>query len=142
MGITTVEGAIRHLEEVEDLLNNPNSPIFKDISTQLQSSLLANFAEEGRPKWMARMPVQRGEPDYPWPMLQKTGFLRDSTEASLNYWEHSGDQHTVEAWSPEYGSYHQYGAEMIRERKYMKLTEKERQEILESISQIIRDTVW
>ena len=76
---------------------------YEKISQIASESINRNFNAQGRPKWRKR----KGQ--YSWPILDKTGRMRDQAELSaLQNWRHGGRIHTKDIGSPEYGYYHQY----------------------------------
>jgi phage gpG-like protein len=70
---------------------------------QIFSNSIANNVEAGgRPKW------QKRKYDYPHPILDETGTMRDRAELTALSWEHGNVWHSDKVKSTEYGHIHQY----------------------------------
>jgi phage gpG-like protein len=73
LDITLTDYVSPYLLELEEHANNLAEPMH-DIAQLMLESIDNNFAQEGRPEpWVPRV-----EPTGTWPLLQKTGNLRNS----------------------------------------------------------------
>lgn len=84
------------------------SPVMRAISTELLSQTEANFAAQGRPKWMGIKPRKRRTGGM---ILQDTGQLAASITAS-----HDATSATIGS-NKVYAAIHQLGGQAGRERK-------------------------
>lgn len=120
----TVSGVLEienKLQGIKDKLSARDNALYQDLSTLMRASIEDNFAAEGRPAWEAR------KYDYPHPILDKTGAMRDIAEASTNpaNWQHSSAEHRLEIRSTDYANYHQHGTSRLPVRKFVQLTSGE-----------------
>lgn len=117
----TVDGVLdieNKLQGIKDKLAARDNALYQDLSILMRSSIEENFSAEGRPAWEAR------KYDYPHPILDKTGMMRDMAEASTNpaNWQHSSAEHRLEIRSTDYANYHQQGTSKMPQRKFVQLT--------------------
>ena len=117
----TVDGILdieNKLQGIKDKLAARDNALYQDLSILMRSSIEENFSAGGRPAWEAR------KYDYPHPILDKTGTMRDIAEASTNpsNWQHSSAEHRLEIRSTDYANYHQQGTSKLPQRKFVQLT--------------------
>ena len=123
----TIDGVLEienKLQGIKDKLSSRDNTLYQDLSILMRSSIEENFSAGGRPAWDAR------KYDYPHPILDKTGMMRDIAEMSTNpaNWQHSSAEHRLEIMSTDYAKYHQDGkqyADGFIVRKFAKLTDTE-----------------
>lgn len=89
------------LDDMQDELSGSKGTLYKDIGIILHDEIDANFSAEGRPRWQER--VTGGE----WPILDKTGVMKDDSLMSTRTWVHRGGGHDMDIETPFYGDIHQ-----------------------------------
>lgn len=120
----TVDGVLdieNKLQGIKDKLAARDNALYQDLSILMRSSIEENFSAEGRPAWESR------KYDYPHPILDKTGMMRDMAEMSTNpaNWQHSSGEHHLDIRSTDYANYHQHGTSRLPVRKFVQLTNGE-----------------
>lgn len=89
------------LDDLRAELNGTKGTLYKDISRIQHDTMNVNFSAEGRPRWRER--VTGGE----WPILDKTGVMKDDALMSTRTWQHSRGVHILNIETPFYGDIHQ-----------------------------------
>lgn len=117
----TVDGILgieNKIAGIRDKLTARDNALYQDLSILMLDSIQQNFASEGRPRWESR------KYDYPHPILDKTGTMRDIAEMSTNpsNWQHSSAEHHLDINSTDYANYHQHGTSRLPVRKFVQLT--------------------
>ena len=100
--------------------------LYQNISEDMSRSISKNVDAGGRePKWPKRKRT------YSHPILNKTGRMRTKAErTALGPWRVSGTLHILGIKGPEYGFYHQsHGTKTLPVRKYIQLTQAEREKM-------------
>lgn len=103
--------AIGFLNDMDAELSGDEGTLYQDIGQILHDEINTNFSAEGRPKWRQR--VTGGE----WPILDKTGVMKDDSLMSTRTWKHSSGQHDLDIETPFYGDIHQNTGLMTRGKK-------------------------
>lgn len=115
--------AMKHLDAMKHRLS-ANGRTFPEISGLVVRSIQANFQAGGRdPQWPERKYT------YPWPILNKTGRMKDSSVQDAKVWTHRGGEHVLQVTSTPYAKFHQYGTKRLPIRKFVKLLEAEMEQV-------------
>lgn len=130
------------MEGLNDLINiwtahrDTVESILPEINPVIITSIMENYANQGRPQWIERSrayakKMKREYPDtWPWPILKKSGDKRrlELGSASVPFHKESEGEYTLNVISTWYGYFHQYGRG-VPVRKSAKLTNREYWEI-------------
>ncbi len=112
------------LRTIQGDLRGESGKLYQDLGRHVHGSIDRNFAAEGRPAWRPR--VTGGE----WPILDKTGRMKDSAEQSaLQPWRQSRGDHDLDIYTPGYGEMHQHKGIMTKgkrvKREFVRFTPEE-----------------
>jgi len=119
-------------------------PLMKNIAGIFASSTEENFKEEGRPdKWteLAEITKEKRQKKHKWPgqILQVEGQLASSVNTQYD------DESAVIGSNQPYAAIHQLGGKAGKNKKvkiparpYLRLTDDDLDEILESINQFLK----
>lgn len=121
--------AARRMKQRKGLFTAQNPEAYNAVANTLNGSIRKNFDAGGRPKWPKRIH------QYPWPILVKTGTMKQAALTTSQQWQHHGDTHTIQVKGPKYGIYHQYGSRKLPVRKYALLQQPE----IQAMHQVFRD---
>ncbi len=103
------------LQEIRKELRGESGKLYQDLGQHVHDSIDRNFSAEGRPAWRPR--VTGGD----WPILDKTGQMKDSAEQSaLRPWRHRDAIHDLDIHTPHYGEYHQHTGILTRGRRVIR----------------------
>ena len=95
----------------------------EEIAGVMVASVHENFEAEGRPD-----PWEPRKDDNPWPILNKTGALKNSIESMV-----SGNEITV--YAGFYGQFHDEGTTWLPARPFLLLQDEDMAEIEEILDQ-------
>lgn len=99
--ISGLDEAVEFLDDMVEELSGKKGTLYQDIGTIFHDEIDKNFTVEGRPPWRKR--VTGGE----WPILDKTGTMKDDALMSTKTWKHQRDIHDLDIETPFYGDIHQ-----------------------------------
>ena len=123
------EQAMKHLDQMKAGLRAKKT--YDDISDIMVKSTQSNFQAGGRdPQWPERKRT------YTWPILNKTGKMKDQSLSELRIWLQQGHQYILNVYSTYYAKYHQYGTKRLPVRKFIKLLEQEKQQVITIIKKV------
>jgi len=129
--ITGFEKAMQHLDQMKAGLKAKKT--YDDISNVMIESTQSNFQAGGRdPQWLERKKT------YPWPILNKTGKMRDQSLSELRIWLRQNQLNILNVYSTFYAKFHQYGTIHLPVRKFIKLLEQEKEQIIDVIKQVFK----
>lgn len=109
--VTGLKAATKFLDDMQAELSGDKGTLYKDIGKILHDEIDTNFSVEGRPKWRQR--VTGGD----WPVLDKTGTMKDDALMSTRTWKHDGHEHDLDIETPDYGDIHQNTGCLTRGKK-------------------------
>lgn len=89
------------LDAIRLSLGGQRRNLYPDIGRILHDSILTNFHSAGRPRWQPRKGT------YSHPILDRTGRMKDDALMSTRRWQHTGNQHLLNIYTPVYGAIHQ-----------------------------------
>lgn len=121
--MTGFKAAFKTLREIQKDLTAKDSATYRAAGKEVERSIDANFAAEGRPRWKSR------KDNDPHPILDLTGRMKDDALMSTRVWQVSSSSHKLEIRTPEYGLKHQYGQKLPK-RQFVKFQPAETQAIL------------
>lgn len=129
--ITGFDQAMKHLDQMKAGLKAKK--VYNEISNVMIESTQSNFQSGGRdPQWPER------KRSYPWPILNKTGKMKNQSLAESKMWLQQGQAQVLNIYSTYYAKFHQYGTKRLPIRKFVKLTEQERQQIITIIKKMFK----
>lgn len=127
--ITGFDQAMKHLDQMKAGLKAKKT--YDEISNIMVNSTQSNFQSGGRdPQWPKR------KRNYSWPILNKIGKMKNQSLSELKIWLHQGNLNVLNIYSTFYAKYHQYGTKFLPVRKFVKLLEQERQQIITIIKRV------
>jgi len=104
------------------------SPAFADSGDVILQEFKANFSEEGRILTDGWQPRKKS---YPWPILEKTGKLK-------NTWNSKIENKKLTISSPiEYATYHQFGTPKMPARKIVGITKSLLENVIDRIKKYL-----
>jgi len=121
--------AARKMRQRKELFTAQRPTAYNAAAKTLNGSIGKNFDSGGRPKWPKRTR------QYPWPILVKTGTMKQAALSTSLQWQHQGAVHVIRVKGPHYGIYHQYGSKKLPVRKYALLQQPE----IQAMHQVFRD---
>jgi hypothetical protein len=116
-----------HIKEFQRVLQDSNAPFLDEIGQIVHQSIADRFNAQG-PGWEPRK-----DPKGTWPILDKTGRMRDAAETTSTRWIMEGTERRIEITTPNYGVYHQHGTQKMVKRKFVEFARAE----LEAIKHVI-----
>jgi phage gpG-like protein len=123
------EQAIKHLDQMKAGLKAKKT--YDDISNIMVESTQNNFQAGGRdPQWPERKRT------YPWPILNKTGKMKNQSLSELKIWLRQGQLNILNVYSTVYAKFHQYGTGRLPVRKFVKLLDQEKEQIINVIKKV------
>ncbi len=127
--ITGFEQAMKHLDQMKAGIKAKKT--YDDISNVMMNSTQSNFQAGGRdPQWPER------KRSYPWPILNKTGKMKNQSLSELRVWLQQGRLNILNVYSTFYAKYHQYGTTRLPVRKFVKPLEQEKQQMMTIIRKV------
>lgn len=125
------EQAMKHLDQMKAGLQSKKT--YDEISNVMVKSTQSNFQAGGRdPQWPER------KRSYPWPILNKTGKMKNQSLIEAKIWLQQGQIQVLNIYSTFYAKYHQYGTKRLPIRKFVKLLEQEKQQIITIIKKVFK----
>lgn len=112
MQIKGIDKAITHMRERRDEISGRKQDAYRKVGELASLSIKKNVEAGGRPTWRKRKKPQT------WPILDKTGLMRDKAELSAMDWQRhattGGTEHINKIISTLYGYFHQYGKGQVK----------------------------